>query len=666
MGSVYEGGPQQPLVGAAGKEQIKRQMSMGKPKQVIEDFRNENSLDMPAADAVYTLLDSLGHTRRDVHETALESAIIAAQNQIQRETFSYDKHMEFLTKIRHYLDIPQLQHLPLLLLAKQPQFIPDDIFQSIRASPELYQKCNFSIKRQLWHHDHDLFRQHILPLINKYASDEGLTIMSRDISGGTTSGYTLKRRENGILMDIVNAIEGDLRLYMQTLGMVREQFIDTNDPTMGTLRLDLVMAMHNKGLSDITSDDICYGLAWPLDACITKQLMDSRRVTELQKYFDRIERDNAPYGEIALFLCSPYSRHILAQYILSLLMEIPLGSGFSQRTSEWKWPSLMLTMGLLAHNLTLQDEPDIPKINSKMTRKFFEGLQKYIEESRARISSAHDNNDGMRKRARLDVQDSPSSEAVVTMELSESKPTEEMITFLESKELARQVLYAFLIKCAQRLDFGMVNTWISAIGDMVPTILGGADKLTEGVIGVGVFQDSPVQPRIDMEYRINAFELDAFVQSLVSNINGNNNALAANLNSICGEMDKQQGDEVDGIGAPLVQLLIQTSKVRHTAHELTIAFLASSSQLLAADFNKIEHNDSGFVSSSYSIENKESAVYFVFQFAKYAARHFAVDEGRAFRLKELYNRLATASPQHAFKYRINLTNCPELSKFLTQ
>ncbi|KAJ2611574.1 hypothetical protein H4S08_003087 [Coemansia sp. RSA 1365] len=663
MGSVDEDGPQQALVGAAGKEQIKRLMSMGKPKQVIENFRNENSLDMPAADAVYTLLDSLGHTRREVHQTALESVIIAAQNQIQRETFSYDKHMEFLAKIRHYLEVPQLQHLPLLLLAKQPQFIPDDIFQSIRASPELYEKCNFSIKRQLWHQDHELFRQHILPLINKYASDEGLTVMSRDISGNMAGSFTLKRRESGLLMDIVNAIEGDLRLYMQTLGMVREQFIETNDPTMGTLRLDLVMAMHNKGLSDITSDDICYGLAWPLDACIIKQLMDSRRVLELQKYFDRIDRDSAPYGEIALILCSPYSRHVLAQYILSLLIEIPLGSGFSYRTSEWKWPSLMLTMGLLAHDLTLQDQPEIPRINSKMTRKFFEGLQKYIEESRARTGSTQDS-DGMRKRARLGLQDSPRSETVATMELSENKPSEDMIAFLESKELARQVLYAFLVKCAEGLDFGMVNTWLSAIGNTVPTILGGAEKLTEGVIGVDVFQDSPVQPKVDLEYQINAFELDAFVQSLVSNINGNNKAIAANLNNICREMDKQQSDGVDGINAPLVQLLIQTSKFRHVAHELTIAFLTGITQVLAADFNA-EHNDLGSVNSGV-IENKESAVYFVFQFAKYAAKHFAVIDGRAFRLKELYNMLAAASPQQAFKYRINLTNCPELSKFLTQ
>ncbi|KAJ2140331.1 hypothetical protein J3F82_005681, partial [Coemansia sp. RSA 637] len=53
-------GRPQPLVGDAGKESIKHAMSMGNPQQAIADYRAANSLDLPAADAVYALLDSMG------------------------------------------------------------------------------------------------------------------------------------------------------------------------------------------------------------------------------------------------------------------------------------------------------------------------------------------------------------------------------------------------------------------------------------------------------------------------------------------------------------------------------------------------------------------------------------------------------------------------------
>ncbi|KAJ2771483.1 hypothetical protein IWQ57_002198, partial [Coemansia nantahalensis] len=90
--------PRQLLVGAAGKETIKRMLSQGRPAQAIASFGADNGLDIPAADAIYALLDSLGHARREVHNTALEAAVLAMQTQMQGEALPQDQFLALLAR----------------------------------------------------------------------------------------------------------------------------------------------------------------------------------------------------------------------------------------------------------------------------------------------------------------------------------------------------------------------------------------------------------------------------------------------------------------------------------------------------------------------------------------------------------------------------------------
>ncbi|KAJ2815785.1 hypothetical protein IWW50_006718, partial [Coemansia erecta] len=319
----------------------------------------------------------------------------------------------------------------------------------------------------------------MLPLIRSYAVDEDLLWMSREMVADTTMSFTHRRRKNKALLEISAAIGADLRLYMQTLGMVRDLFLETNSPAFGTLRLDLVMLMHENDISDITNDDICYGLAWPLDACITKQLVDYRRVHELQSYFDRFDNENMPYGEISLILSSPYSRHILAQYLLSILEDIAPESAVSQRYKELKFPRVLLTMGLSAQELIQQDQPKIPKDGRLKTREFLQSLLVHIEDS-------------------------------------STQPASDDIAILAINGIARQVLYAFVLKLATQQNLDAVNLWLPVIGDILHSAL--------GISG----EQLPIKPTandqaefcspaaIPASHNIDAFEVDAFIQSIVS------------------------------------------------------------------------------------------------------------------------------------------------------
>ncbi|KAJ1995692.1 hypothetical protein GGI25_000671 [Coemansia spiralis] len=680
--SVNADDQKQNFVLGTGKEKIKRMMSMGKPKQAIKEFSGENGLDIPAAKTIYALLDSLGHTRRSIHDAVLEAAVLSAQGYIQRETLPQDKHLALLAQIKHYLGIPRLQHLPLLLLTKQPTLVPKDIREAICTIPGLYEKCSISIKREVWRHDYALFKEYMLPLICNYVKSSDMCRMSREISGTQVKVYSRRRRAHAELVRITGAIDADLQLYMQTLGMVREKFLETNDPVFGTLRLDLVMAMHESDVEVITNTDPCHGLAWSLDACIMKQTMDDRRVLEIQRYFDGIvDPDQAPYGEIALILNSPYSRHILAQYILSILEDIAPNAEVSTKYADLAWPSLMLTIGLSAHKLLSLENLKIPKVDRTVTRGFFRSLIPFIQSSQKHdrkmaALTQQQLHGGSSKRSRLSRLGAFSSSTPVFSEENGNPPALDDISILSTSELARQVLYVFLLKRILQFDFGMLNKWLPVIGNAFQTSLElPNERLDEGSLtSQQLSQTNPEPSPISLSLQPIAFEADAFIQSLTSHIKETNGFATAILNSIGQTMDSnEEGAVTKAIEAvPLLKLFDQEARARHCAHEQAVAFLTDCADSLAAEYSSTsgsghsasESANNTSVPADITINNKENAIYFIFAFAEHAAATYVVDPSYSEKLSEQYNRLAAACPPQAFKYRISSTNCPNASRFL--
>ncbi|KAJ2757167.1 hypothetical protein GGI19_000217 [Coemansia pectinata] len=644
------------LIGNAGKDSIKRLMSMKRPQLAIKEFGEQNSLDIPAANTIYGLLDSLGHTRWSIHSTVLESVVVAALKQIQGAPLPSDRHFALLAQLRPCLWISRLRHLPLALLAKQPQLpIPLDIRDTILRTPDLYNACDLSIKRQLWLSDALLFKAHMMPLIRQYVDNPELVEMSREIFCECAKA----RRERPALADIANSIDSELQLYMQTLGMARELFLETFDTALGTLRLDLAMAMHENNFTEVVNNDVCYKLAWSLDVCVTKKMMDDDGVSDLQDYFDDIDPENTPYGDIALIMSSPYVRHLQAQHILSILEEIAPNAEFSARQADLKQPKTMIAMGLSAHTLILANDAAFPKPDRRVTRTFFPDILRFIETAQARdrllVISPLTSGGNRSKRPRLDLE-TPVMGAVE----SGLEPTLEDLDILASSELARQVIYVFLLKRVDNMDLGMLNLWLPTLTQALPRLLELAadDSATEtGEVRLRADTDTanPEPKPLPMSATIAAFEFDAFLQSLITQMKKAGFAVAAAvLNSVDQELS-QDCCKIDAIQTPLIKLLDRAGRLRHCGHEQTIVFLAECAHALSAEYS----------SGNSSIKKKESAVYFIFTMAEHAAAHYAVDPTGVANLKSRYERLAAASPRQAFNYRICKANCPNAAKFLT-
>ncbi|KAJ1719434.1 hypothetical protein LPJ53_005810 [Coemansia erecta] len=659
------------LVGAVGGEKIKRMMSLGNPKQAIVEFAQEGGLEIPASETIYGLLDSLGYTRWDIHNSVLESTVLAAQKQIQNANLSDEDHLRLLEQIRPYLSIKRLRHLPLMLMAQRPDLISDDIRMTIRANPNIYSHCSIGIKQELWKHDQDLFRQSVFSLIRAYSGSDELVSMAREMSGARAREFAVSHRKHGALIEIVHAVGSSLQLYMQMLGMVREELVEKNDPILGTLRSDIVVVMQQTGMAEVVKDDICLGLVRALDASILRQSIDEGCIDKLRIFFDGFGDDELPYGEIALIFSDPYARHVLAQYILAIMEEIAPNADVSSRYEDLDYPSLVLSIGLSAQKIINGNLKEFPKVNRNTKRKFFRTLVRFVEASQQRDQKARvrDQLGDTGKKPQISRAGSTPAVAIVSaptvIEESGLRPTQEEIDILAGSELARQALYAYLLKRVTYMDLGMLNVWLPEVGKVVPSILelsNGQDALTSTLAHLDLAatpsspRDPPSPPEILPSANLSAFELDAFVQSLITRVKETKGMALVILGSILQTGDSVVGDGASKIAAPFVLFLDQAAQARHCAHEQVVRLLAHLSNVLFAE--------SAGVPDADVAEDKEGATSFIFKFAEYAAANYAVDPQHLPGLKKRYSELVSASPEQASGHRICASNCPNVAKFL--
>ncbi|KAJ2801299.1 hypothetical protein H4S07_004975 [Coemansia furcata] len=371
-----------------------------------------------------------------------------------------------------------------------------------------------------------------------------------------------------------------------------------------------------------------------------------------------MNQDNTPYGDIALIMSSPYVRHLLAQHILSILEEIAPNAEFSARKADLRQPTIMLTMGLAAHTLIMSDDAAIPKPDPRVTRTFFPDILRFIKTAQARdrhfVVSALPSGGNHNKRSRLDRESS-----AIGMTESDLEPIREDLDILVSNELARQVLYCFLLKRVANMDLDMLNIWLPILTQALPRLFeltadASVTEAEEARLHTDANTANPEPKPIPVSAKIAAFELDAFLQSLISHMKqADHAAAAAILNKVDQELGPDSG-KVLAIQTPLVKFLDQAGRLRHCAHEQTIVFLTECSHALSTEYS----------SANTLIKNKENAVFFIFAMAEHAAAHYAVDPAALESLKARYEGLVAASPKQAFNYRICQTNCSNAAKFL--
>jgi len=134
--------------------------------------------------------------------------------------------------------------------------------------PELLEACPLRVKRQVWEHNSALFQRQLVPLLDNYIR------LARDF-WATDSGAGIKlidaaaRRTHSSVTSLVELIGSSVKLYNRVLHAVRSRFLASGNPSYGTLRGDIIMALHDSGVEAVYNKDPVHVFAWGLTACLS-------------------------------------------------------------------------------------------------------------------------------------------------------------------------------------------------------------------------------------------------------------------------------------------------------------------------------------------------------------------------------------------------------------
>lgn len=99
------------------------------------------------------------------------------------------------------------------------------------------------------------------------------------------------RRQGEVVQKLTHMIGNNVRLYDMVLQFLRTLFLRTRNVHYCTLRAELLMALHDAEVQEITNVDPCHKFTWCVDACIRERNVDTKRSREIQVH-SQFKTDN--------------------------------------------------------------------------------------------------------------------------------------------------------------------------------------------------------------------------------------------------------------------------------------------------------------------------------------------------------------------------------------
>ena len=162
--------------GIPGKEYLKDSLTnCSDPLRAIEEFQTENGILLPSLRPMLPLLDLHGVKRLDFHFSVLEELrdklITRIEDMTKLETKEREtKLKELLNKSFPLIRVPSLQPVVMVIL-KQLDVVEDKYLKQLVADKSLYEKCDVSVKRQIWQQHPTLFGDEVSPILSQYIKE---------------------------------------------------------------------------------------------------------------------------------------------------------------------------------------------------------------------------------------------------------------------------------------------------------------------------------------------------------------------------------------------------------------------------------------------------------------------------------------------------------------
>jgi len=388
------------VLGIPGREYLREALtSCSDPLQAIEEFQVENGILLPSLRPMMPLLDLHGVKRHDFHISVMEALRDKLLGQIAevglKEGKEKDKKLkELLSKSFLVVKIKALRPVVMAVM-KHLTTIDDKYLKVLVKDKELYDDCDTVVKRQMWKDNQSLFGDEVSPLLSQYIKEkEHLLFDQCNLSNLFFSPSPKVRRQGEVVQKLANMIGNNIRLYDMVLQFLRTLFLRTRNVHYCTLRAELLMALHDTEVQEITNVDPCHKFTWCVDACIRERNVDTKRSREIQAFLDGIKSGKEQVlGDLSMMLCDPYAVHFLATSSLKILMNLVTSEGLPREHHILLLLLRMLALGLSAWHMIDSQEFREPRLDPQVVTKFLPALMSLMVDDQVRALNAKLPND---------------------------------------------------------------------------------------------------------------------------------------------------------------------------------------------------------------------------------------------------------------------------------
>lgn len=391
-------------VGIPGREFLREALTnCSDPLRAIEEFQEENGILLPSLRPMLPLLDLHGVCRLEFHTSVLEELKERLLQQIEnlgkQEGREKEKKLkEMLQKSFPVIKVPALRPVVMCIL-KNMEHVEEKYLKQLVSDKTLYKECDVQVKRQIWQEHQSLFGDEVLPLLSQYIREKEEALWSLappTAAGGATAEASSffgpspkQRRQGAVLQRLLVMVGRNVVLYDMVLQFVRTLFLRTRNVHYCTLRVELLMALHDLEIQDITAVDPCHKFSWCLDACIREKNVDTKRSRELQGFLDSIKRGQEQVlGDLSMTLCDPYAINFLAQSALKIINHLINIEGLPRDNQVLVLLLRMLALGLQAWEMISTQQYKEPKLDVQLITKFLPALMSLMVDDQVRSLSS--------------------------------------------------------------------------------------------------------------------------------------------------------------------------------------------------------------------------------------------------------------------------------------
>eukprot|EP00761_Pharyngomonas_kirbyi_P004890 gb/GECH01004895.1/.p1 GENE.gb/GECH01004895.1/~~gb/GECH01004895.1/.p1 ORF type:complete len:622 (+),score=167.07 gb/GECH01004895.1/:1-1866(+) len=370
------------MIGSEGAQRITDLLSTTDPRTSIPDFQKEAALKVGDCGEVLELTDLLDVKRQNIY--------LSLMQKLKNTMLSYIKELpenkldEMLKDVFPYVGTHELRPVAFELL-KRHRNIPSRYLKQLKSAKEIYEESPMEVKRQIWASDIELFRKEIFPLIDDFRNDPVITTPV-DILSDSIDDPRKRRKRSKPLKQIVHMIGSSIQLYDSVLHFLRTLFINTENSSFCSLRSNLLMMLHDNGLSQVYKQDPCHYIAWCLDAWQRVGYIDSRRLADLKSYSDSLKSGEPAWGDAAMIMKDPFLVNVLIRNIFHSVHRLAKHGGTPQSDEILVMTSKVLTVAFRAKDMITNQSYSVKRLNKdwksldKDLKKFYALIIQFLQD----------------------------------------------------------------------------------------------------------------------------------------------------------------------------------------------------------------------------------------------------------------------------------------------